>query len=123
MLSARKVPDDRRALVETEGLMATLIVDESLRPDLLDREVLPNSARRVAMFHAFDPSFHNGCNYLGVTAALTGALVPPPEYGEPASAPPLLVNALTGFAPVLATQILPEPSIAMLAGVLRPLPE
>ena len=103
--------------------MATLIVDESLRPDLLDREVLPNSARRVAMFHAFDPSFHNGCNYLGVTAALTGALVPAPEYGEPASAPPLLVNALTGFAPVLATQILPEPSIAMLAGVLRPLPE
>lgn len=103
--------------------MATLIIYESLRPDLLDREVLPNSAGCVAMLHAFDSSFQNGCNYFGVTAALTGALVPPPEYGEPASVPPLLVNALTGFAPVLATQRLPEPSIAMLAGVLRPLPE
>src|ERR1019366_9594375 len=92
MLSVRKVPDDRRALVETEGLMATLIVDESLRPDLLDREVLPNSARCVAMFHAFDLSSHDGYSYFGVTAALTGALVPPPEYGEPASPPPLPLN-------------------------------
>jgi hypothetical protein len=39
---------------------------------------------------------------LGAIAMLTGALAPPPEKGEPASALPLLVNALR----------MPEPDIA-----------
>lgn len=60
--------------------------------------------------------------YFGEIAILTGALVPAPEYGEFAKPLPLPENALTVLEPVLATQILPEPSIAMLSGVLRPLP-
>ena len=49
---------------------------------------------------------------------LTGELVPAPEKGEPVSTLPVLVNALTVLEPLLATQIFPEPSIAMLTGVL-----
>ena len=58
-------------------------------------------------------------------ATLTGALRPAPVKGERVRADPVLVKALTELAlePLFATQTLPEPSIAMLAGLLRPLPE
>jgi hypothetical protein len=57
-------------------------------------------------------------------ATLTGALVPAPEKGELVKLLPLLVKALTVFEPAeLATQTLPEPSMAMLLGESRPLLE
>jgi len=102
--------------------VAALIVNEGLCADLLDRDMFPNSAWCVAMFHDLGPFFHDGGSYFGVTATLAGLLAPAPEYGELLSTAPLLVNALTGFAPLFATQTLPEPSIAMLAGAFRPLP-
>jgi hypothetical protein len=61
-------------------------------------------------------------NYLGVTATLTGVVAPAPLKGDPLSAPPPLVNALTEFDPLFAIHTFPEPSIAMLDGALRPLP-
>ena len=59
--------------------------------------------------------------YFGVIATLTGVVVPAPLNGDPVKLLPLPVNALTAFDPLFATQTFPDPSIAMLDGVLRPL--
>src|ERR1039457_5112433 len=60
--------------------------------------------------------------YFGGSGMVAAALVPALESGDPAKPLPLPVDALTVLEPALATQIFPEPSIAMLSGEFRPLP-
>ncbi len=121
-LAIRKPPYDRRTGVQTECLVSAFVVNQRLRADLLDRYVIPDSARRLGVLHRPYPYNPPDWNYFGVIATDAGALIPAPEYGEPVIPAPPLVNPLTVFAPAFPTQTLPEPSIAMLLGVLRPLP-
>src|SRR5580692_3498682 len=109
MPAVRKPPDDRRALIQAEGHVTELVVDKGLRAYLLDRELVLYLSRRVPILHSPGPFSQDCCNYFGVTAALTGAFVPAPEYGDPLSTAPLLVNALTAFEPPFAIHTLPEP--------------
>jgi hypothetical protein len=62
-------------------------------------------------------------HYFGVIAMVTGAVVPAPVNGDPDRGLPLPVKALTALEPPLATHTSPDPSMAMLFGELRPLPE
>ena len=61
--------------------------------------------------------------YLGFTAMLVGVLSPPPLplYGEDGSGAPELLKPLIELFPLLTTQTLSVPSMAMPLGVLSPL--
>ncbi len=89
--SAAGVPDGAGHGVEAENLLTEFIVDESFQAEVLDSEVARKLLEKAG---AHGHLRGRGC-YLAEVATLTGVVIPPLVKGDPETAAPELVNALT----------------------------